>query len=187
MRKNIKKYDEEILLLYHQGNHNKAMKFIMNKYGDDIYGFILMVVKNEDDANDLSQETLIKIFKNLGKFRGDSELKTWLISIAKNTAYSFVQNKNYKVFQKDQQLNDTVYYNLDKQKVTTDQVNLLNHISSLSLTLRTPVIMYFYSNCSYNEISTIMNVSINTIKAQIRRAKIELSNIYQNEGKSNEL
>ena len=187
MKKDLQFQDEEILLLFHRGKYNKAMKIIMNEYGNDIYGFILMLTKNEDDANDISQETFIKVFKNLGKFKGDSELKTWLISIAKNTTYSFLKSKNYYISQEDYELNDNTFKKLEGQNITTNQINILNRVSSLSLTLKTPIVMYFYTNCSYDEISKIMNVSINTIKAQIRRAKIELSNIYKNKGIKNEL
>jgi len=98
-----------------------------------------------------------------------------------------LKSKNYYISQEDHKLNDNTFKKLEGQNIATNQINILNRVSSLSLTLKTPIVMYFYTNCSYDEISKIMNVSINTIKAQIRRAKIELSNIYKNKGIKNEL
>ncbi|MEA1987503.1 MAG: sigma-70 family RNA polymerase sigma factor [Candidatus Marinimicrobia bacterium] len=187
----MKKYsqikDDEILLLYRRGKYNKVMKIIMNKFGDTVYSFIIMMVKNEEDANDLSQDTFIKVFKNLNTFNGNSKLSTWIISIAKNTTYSFLKNKNYIISRDDNKLDEQQLNKLENQNSQLPQMNILNSISFLSQKLKTPIVMYYYANCSYDEISKIMNVSTNTIKAQIRRAKIELNNMSKKRGIYHEL
>ncbi|MCK5521413.1 MAG: sigma-70 family RNA polymerase sigma factor [Candidatus Marinimicrobia bacterium] len=164
--------DKIILNLYKSGFLQKAMKYLMDDYGDMVYRFILVMVKNEDDARDVSQEVFIKIYKKLHLFQGNSELKTWIFSVAKNTTYSYIQSRHYQLEKNDSVMMDSPAKTTEYFK--DDTYLLRQNISELSDTLKIPLTMFYFMECRYEEIAHILDVPLNTIKAQIRRAKIQL-------------
>ena len=87
------KDDEIIQLLENPENHEKAFKGILRAYKEKLYYHIRKIVIDHDDADDVTQESFIKIWRNLDKFRGDSKLYTWLYRIATNEALTFLQKK----------------------------------------------------------------------------------------------
>ena len=86
--------DEQILeLLQDPAQSEQAFKAILKAYKEKIYYHIRKILINHDDTDDVTQETFIKIWRNLDKFRGDSKLYTWLYRIATNEALTFLQKK----------------------------------------------------------------------------------------------
>ena len=86
--------DEEIIqLLGNPETYEKAFKAILKVYKEKLYYHIRKIVIDHDDADDVTQESFIKIWRNLDKFRGDSKLYTWLYRIATNEALTFLQKK----------------------------------------------------------------------------------------------
>ena len=86
--------DEEIIkLLENQETHEQAFRLILKAYKEKIYYHVRKIVIDHDDADDVTQEAFIKIWRNLDKFRGDSKLYTWLYRIATNEALTFIQKK----------------------------------------------------------------------------------------------
>ena len=66
---------------------------IYQLYSDKVYGYIYLLVRQKDIAEDLTQETFIKAYRYLNQFKGESSIYTWLIKIARNTVYDFFRRK----------------------------------------------------------------------------------------------
>jgi RNA polymerase sigma-70 factor (ECF subfamily) len=89
--------DSEILLKFSvQKTQNEAFNLLLKKYQQKIYWHIRRLVINHDDADDLVQETFVKVWKNLEKFRNDSQLYTWIYRIATNESITFLNKKKLK-------------------------------------------------------------------------------------------
>ena len=82
-----------IQLIRNERTRTEGFNRLVKKYQEEVYWIIRRLVINHDDADDLAQETFIKIWKNIGEFRGDSALFTWIYRIATNEALLFLRKK----------------------------------------------------------------------------------------------
>ena len=86
--------DAEILALFQdEKTKEKAFTLMMQKYQEDIYYAIRRYVYGHEDANDITQNVFIKVWRYLDKFRGDSSLKTWITRICINESLTFIDKK----------------------------------------------------------------------------------------------
>ena len=84
--------DQDIIQLFAQGASKREQAFVLltTKYGDRLYHQIFRYVRNSEDSNDVLQNVLIKIYRNLENFKGDSALYTWMYQIARNESLNFI-------------------------------------------------------------------------------------------------
>lgn len=85
--------DEKTLVKELKRGNEDAYRFLISTYGRKIYRLIAGIVKNPDEAEELTQEVFIKVFEKVKDFRGDSTLSTWLYRVAFNTALSHMRKK----------------------------------------------------------------------------------------------
>ena len=89
--------DKELIAAFRNSNSkNEAFKFILQRYQKKVYWHIRRIVIDHDDADDVVQNTFIKVWENLQNFREDSKLYTWLFRIATNEALLFLNKKRSK-------------------------------------------------------------------------------------------
>ena len=89
---------EFIQELLHPKTQNEAFQKLLQDYQKPLYHHIRNIVLNHDDADDVLQNTFIKVFQNLKNFKGDSKLFSWMYRIATNEAITFINNKNICYF-----------------------------------------------------------------------------------------
>ena len=153
-----------------------AQNILYNKYSPKLFGTCLRYAKNYADAEDILQEGFIKVFKYLKDFRNEGYLEGWMRKIMVTTAINFYKRKS--LLNKD----------IDPEHVkvpstaTPDAISRLSNEELLSIIQELPegYRMVFNLNSiegySHKEISEIMNISINTSKSQLSRARISLQN-----------
>ena len=157
---------------------NAAFELILNKFQKQTYWHIRRIVIDHDDADDVLQNTFIKVWQNLSKFREDSKLYTWIYRIATNEALLFIQKKK-------QNFNftlDDVSIELSS-KLTSDNYfdgnNIELKLQQALLTLpnkqRLVFNMKYYENLKYEEMQKILDTSVGALKASYFHAvkKIE--------------
>ena len=89
--------DRELLDLFHSGSgKERAFTLLVELYQQKIYWHIRRMVKSHDDANDVMQNTFIKVWNGLENFRADSQLFTWIYRIATNETITFINTRNRK-------------------------------------------------------------------------------------------
>jgi RNA polymerase sigma-70 factor (ECF subfamily) len=161
--------DKELLELFHKkDNRNYAFNLLVRKYQKQIYWHIRKIVINHDDTNDIVQNTFIKIWKNLDKFREDSKLYTWMYRIATNEAISFINKNRIKYF-----LSFTDFENHFANSFTDDnfftgdeiQKKLQKVILKLPQKQRIVFNMRYFDEIKYKEMSEILNTSTGALKA----------------------
>ena len=171
--------DKELIDLFKQGdNKNYAFNLLVRKYQEKVYWHVRKIVINHEDANDLTQNIFIKIFKNLRNFRQDSELFTWIYRIATNESISFLNKKRKKLFlpivDVEQgfinSLKDDPYFNGDEL-----QLKLREAILKLPEKQRIIFNMKYFDEMKYEDMAGILKTSTGALKASYHHAvkKIE--------------
>ena len=177
--------DAEIILKFSQENtRNEAFNLLLNKYQQKIYWHIRRLVIDHDDTDDLVQDVFIKVWKNLEKFRSDSQLYTWIYRIATNESITFLNKKKQKnntpldevSAELAESLVATSYFNGDKVELKLQQA-----ILSLPEKQRLVFNMKFYDDLKYDEISDIVGTSVGALKASYHIAVKKIETFMLNE------
>jgi RNA polymerase sigma-70 factor (ECF subfamily) len=164
--------------MFSNNNSSYAFNLIIRKYQKQIYWHIRRIVISHDDANDIVQNTFIKVWENLKSFRKEAKLYTWLYQIATNEAINFLKKKRTKFLipivdveaQLSEKLEDDNYFSGDEI-----QIKLQKALLTLPEKQRIVFNMRYFDELSYEEISEILGTSVGALKASYHHAmkKIE--------------
>lgn len=172
--------DEFILsLLANQSSYERGFKLLMTQYQEPLYRHIRRLVIDHDDADDVLQNTFIKVFKSVERFEGKSKLFTWLYRIATNEAITFLNNKNKKNTDTLDDPSNNYLTNQLRADVFFDgddiQIKLQQALATLPDKQRLVFNMRYYDEMPYDEMSNILNTSEGALKASYHHAvkKIE--------------
>lgn len=172
--------EEQILvdLLKNPKTKNKAFDTLVEVYKKRLYWHIRKIVINHDDADDVLQNTFIKIYKNIESFKGESKLYSWLYRIATNEAISFINKnaskKNIPIddYQKEmsKNLNDDNYFEGSEIQLILQQA-----IAQLPQKQQLVFNMRYFDEMKYEDMAEILNTSVGALKASYHHAvkKIE--------------
>ena len=169
---------EFILQLLDPKTQNKAFKKLLLDYQKPIYYHIRNIVINHDDANDVVQNTFIKVFKHLSKFKGESKLFSWIYRIATNEAISFINNKANRNKISNEELKIKLVDNLVSDTYFDgDAVQLKLQKAILRLPEKQQLVfkMKYFEEIKYEAMSEILGTSVGALKASYFHAvkKIE--------------
>ena len=173
------KYNEKDIVAQLKDNSLRAVAFsaIVERYSEQIYRHIRRMVFSHDDANDLVQETFIKAWVNIDKFRGDSKIITWLYRIAINETLTFIGKNSGNTISIDSpegavadKLESDLFFNGDKADALFQEA-----VSRLPAKQRLTFNMKYYEDMKYEEMSTLLDTSVGALKASYHIAvkKIE--------------
>jgi RNA polymerase sigma-70 factor, ECF subfamily len=147
---------------------------IVSAYVNDIRKFVFSYVKNHHAMEDITQEVFLSAYNNLDHFRGDSSVKNWLIKIAVNESKDYLRSWQYR---RVQVTNWLTKEELDKNDVEWKVISnhrdreLANMIMEIPLKYREVIILYYYQDLDTNEIGSLLNLSVNTVKTRLIRGR----------------
>ena len=151
---------------------------IMIDYGNELVRLAFTYVKDTGIAKDMVQNTFIKCYKNLGSFRFDAQIKTWLYRITINECKDYLKSWNYKKVQVRSFINETARSVLPStEKTVIDKYNneeIKENIFLLPKMYREVIYLYYYESLKTEEIAKVLDISVNTVKTRLRRAKQRL-------------
>ncbi|MFC5408892.1 RNA polymerase sigma factor [Larkinella bovis] len=178
--------DEELLQKYRDPqSRNYAFNLLIRQYQQKIYWHIRKMVIDHDDADDLTQETFIKVWNSLENFRGDSQLYTWIYRIATNECLNFLNKKRRRFFLPIGDVEGELLEKLESNSdfVTSgadpsgDEIQLTLQKALLKLPEKQRLVfnMKYFDDMKYEEISEITGTSVGALKASYHLAvkKIE--------------
>ncbi len=154
--------DQELIAKYLAGDE-ESLEILIKKYLKPIYGFVYRYVRNSQDAEDITQETFVKAWKNLRKFDPEKSFKTWIFSIAKNTSLDFLKKK------KTIPLSDNIIETLADPVPFTPELSLTDILEKLPPKYQTVLSLRYNGHFSFREIAEVLKESIDTIKTRHRR------------------
>lgn len=165
-------------------NDEKAYADLMSRYKRPVYHMVLKMVRNVDDAEDLTIEAFAKAFKSLHKFKKDYTFSTWLFRIATNNAIDFIRKKKLDTMSIDSAYTndngEAVGLDVEDKKTLTpyeetikgQKIELVRmFVTKLPPKYQRLVKLRYFDELSYDEIAKELDAPLGTIKAQLHRAR----------------
>ena len=176
--------DEELALQYIDGN-NRAFDLLLNRNQSKLFSYILFVVRDQDTANDIFQETFVKVITKLHqrKYTTSGQFGAWIMRIAHNVIMDWYREQKAERIVEPTEDNDLsnlggkdlldsgIENQFVREQVMNDVKKMMN---MLPATQREVVFMRFYQQLSFKEIAEMTNVSINTALGRMRYAILNL-------------
>ena len=162
----------------------QAYAELMKRYKRPVYHMILKMVRNVDDAEDLTIEAFAKAFKNLARFKKDYTFSTWLFRIATNNAIDFIRKKKLDTMSLDTtykdddganisiDVEDEKNLNPQEETIKSQKIELVRvFVDKLPPKYQRLVKLRYFDELSYEEIAKELEAPLGTIKAQLHRAR----------------
>lgn len=173
--------DQKLVERVQRGDKN-AFNLLVTKYQHKVANLVSRYVKNQSDVPDIVQEAYIKAYRALPNFRGDSAFYTWLYRIAVNCAKNHMVAGNRKPPGSDIEIEDAEIYDSGealRENASPEKLLLTNEIKKvifdtieqLPEDLRTAINLRELEGLSYEEIATIMECPVGTVRSRIFRAR----------------
>lgn len=179
--------EEKELLLKLQEPDTRRVAFdrLVRMYQRMLYFHIRRIVIDHEDADDVLQNTLLKAWRNIDRFRAESAIKTWLYRIATNESLTFLNQKKRRSFQGIEDLENDLRHSLSSGKyIDGDEVQMKLQRAILTLPERQRLVfnMRYFEELSYAEMSEILSVTTGALKASYHHAvkKVEKSLLQEN-------
>lgn len=166
-----------------QSGDANAFELILKEYDKKVYMYIYNMVKNKDTAQDLTQDTFIKVYKNIHRFDKSKHFITWLYTIAKNTTFNYLKSeKKVKLFEIDENIDSISMINnysistspevLLERKEQTMYVNKM--IDELPEKYKVLILLKYVEKLSYKDISERLNIPVSKIESRLYTARQHL-------------
>lgn len=172
--------DKELVEKAKKGDDN-AFEQLLFRYEKQIFGYLLRFVNQKENAEDVTQETFIKVYRSLATFDPEYKFKTWLYTVATHTAYDWLRKakRNHELFIIDdpenefETIDESTAYNDLEMKENKELID--NAIQKIKPAYQTVIQMFYRDELSYEEIAQVLNLPLNTVKTHLSRAKKALS------------
>ncbi|RTQ46791.1 sigma-70 family RNA polymerase sigma factor [Hymenobacter gummosus] len=171
--------DQDILLKFRDpASRNLAFNQLVRKYQSKVYWHVRKMVVDHDDADDLTQEVFIKVWKHLENFRQDAALFTWIYRIATNECLNFLSSKRRKFFLPLNDVGAELTQKLEAdEQLAGDEVELKLQKAILRLPDKQRLVfnLRYYDEMPYEQMAEVTGTSVGALKASYHHAvkKIE--------------
>lgn len=182
--------EKEILkLISSLKTRNKGYEMLISDYQKQLYFFIRRMLLNHEDTNDVLQDTFVRVFKGVDKFRGESALGTWMHSIAYREALGHIQRSKRmlkgdwdgNILENVKQLEEDTHYSGDEM-----QMRLQAMVAALPEKQRAVFVLKYYEEKKYTEIAEITGTSVGALKASYHHAVEKIKSAIQSNDWINE-
>jgi RNA polymerase sigma-70 factor (ECF subfamily) len=185
--------DVKLIEEYLKGDE-KSLEILIARYLKPIYSFVYKYIGDNAKAEDITQEVFIKVWKNIKKFDRKKSFKTWIFTIAKNTAIDWQRKKKSIPLSKfeDEKGRNSITEKLEDLSLLPDELFERKNIAEiLKLTMkrlapdqRTILLLRYDEHLKFREIAEILNEPLQTVKSRHRRAVINLKELLNDESKN---
>lgn len=191
--------DDISFLALAKKNKDKAFSMLISNYSGKVFNTCINLLRNKEDAEDVTQEVFTSIYLGLDKFEGNSKLSTWIYSIALNKSKEFLRNKTRKkrfgirttIEKEDSHFLPSQVINFDHPGVLLENKEraetFFKALDQLAENQKTAYTLHKIEGISYNEISEIMETSVSSVESLMFRAKKKLKTILTDYFEKNEM
>ena len=176
--------DDQYLIEAILNGDTKAYTQLVRRYKDLVFTLAIRMLKHREEAEEVAQDTFIKVFKSLDKFKGDSKFSTWIYKVTYNTCLDRIK-KNKKHYN-DVAIDEFTFNKLDTidnalDNMINEEKNVLikNCINKMPEDSSALLTLFYFEELSLEEISKIINIEANTVKVKLFRARKKLAVILE--------
>ncbi|MFC4778570.1 RNA polymerase sigma factor [Paenibacillus sp. GCM10023252] len=169
--------------LAHSTDRERILQELMEQYGQDVWNFAYFITKSREAADDVSQETFIAVFNHMFSFRGDCSMKSWLLTITRNKALSYMRSSYIRKVTLMSFISAT-------GSVPSAESELLDQLRSkriwtivleLPRAYREVILLEYHYGMSMQEMAQLLHLSEGTVKSRLHRARRRISSILEGE------
>lgn len=180
--------DEELISQFQAGNENAYLE-IVERFKDRLFTFIYRFVGDENLAEDLVQDTLIKVYTHRHAYREIARFSTWIYTIAGNLARTELRKRKRRATfsmsslgtgEREFELPSEEYAPSKTMESEQTEKHIRTALAKLPLHFRTVIILRDVQELSYEEISKIMKIPLGTVKSRVNRARLRLQEMLSN-------
>ena len=176
----INPIEKEIVTLLKKED-KKAISLLYQHYADSLYGVILKVVTDEHIAQDVLQESFVKIWKNARKYDPKkAKLFTWLYRIVYNSAIDKIRSTSNKT-NKEVQIETSNVYRITSESLNQDVLDIKKHLGTIDEKYQIVINALFFEGMTQQEASDELEIPLGTIKSRLKIGLRELKKIYDPE------
>lgn len=149
---------------------------LMNAYGKDVWSYIYVMTRNKDAADDLLQEVFLKVYQHMHTFRGESSVRTWLLSIARHAALNYLKSAFFrKVILVDRIFPREAASSAEQEMITRLKANeIWSIVLNLPVKYREVILLEAHYAYTEKEMSELLGISRGTVKSRLHRARVKV-------------
>lgn len=174
--------EQQQIINWLKQNDKRAISFLYDLYNASLYGILLRMLKSEEVAQDVMQETFIKAWKNGSQYdEKKGTLFTWLISIGRNTALNTMKSKAYRNTKKIQSLEGFVDSKENSSligEINVNKIGLTGLVNQLDEKYKVIIDLVYFQGYTQSEIEKHLNIPLGTVKSRLKIALRELKILF---------
>jgi RNA polymerase sigma-70 factor (ECF subfamily) len=184
----VNNLEPELLNQVHQGNQ-EAFTWLVGNYQRPVYNLCYRMLGDANEAEDASQETFLRVYKNIKHYDARRPFSTWLLSIAAHLCIDQLRKRRMVILSMDAAPYlepvdgapgpEASYHLLEDQKRVQDLLKTINPHD------RAAVVMYYWYDFSYDEIAQSLSLTTSAVKSRLHRARISMAQSWSNQTKGN--
>ncbi|MFH1454596.1 MAG: RNA polymerase sigma factor [Armatimonadota bacterium] len=150
---------------------------IVDEHKNKVYNFVLNIIYNREDAQEIVMEAFYRFYKDLKNFKGHCKISTYIYQIAKNLCKDYIKKKK-AITASLEEMENFIQTGTNSEEIyikKEESRQILNALKSLKNGYKEAIILRELEGLSYEQISEILNENINTVKTKIRRARQDLA------------
>ena len=175
--------DENILtLLQNAQTAERGFRLLMEQYQEQLYRLVRRLVGDHDDANDVIQNSFIKVYRSIHTFEGKSKLYTWLYRIATNEAITFLNQKKRKATTSIDQGESPIVHSLPADASVDGarlEIQLQKALDQLPEKQRIVFDLRYFDEMGYEEMSKVLDTSVGALKASYHHAVKKIEHYFR--------
>lgn len=173
--------DEENLVILLQSKNQRGFSILYDNYSSALYGVILKIVRTEEIAADVLQDSFVKIWKNIeGYNRTKGTLFTWMLNVARNTAIDKIRSQDFQNSQRNQDLDSTVEIidNQANSQFDVDAIGLKKVVENLRPEHRQMIDLLYFQGYTQAEVAEEFGIPLGTVKTRVKAAIVHLRQYF---------
>jgi len=171
--------DEEIIAKIQSGKTDKFGE-IIDRYQKRLAGFVRKIIGNSDEVEDLVEDSLVAAFENIQSFNIKRKFSSWILRITHNKTVDFVKKRKTLILPEEWDGVDKKNKLFEEIEIEREEKEKINEaLSKLDLKYREVLVLKYFEDKSYEEISDILQTTVNNVGVMVNRAKKKLREIYE--------
>jgi RNA polymerase sigma-70 factor, ECF subfamily len=172
---------EEALVSLLQSKDQRGFSILYDNYSSALFGVILKIVRSEEVAADVMQDTFVKIWRNIEAYnRTKGTLFTWILNVARNTAIDRIRSQEFQNSQKNQDINDHVMF-IDSQggnQFDIDAIGVKKVIENLRPEYQQVIDLLYFQGYTQAEVAEEFGIPLGTVKTRVKSAIVQLRQYF---------